>query len=216
MANLKRLITVQLTLVAALVALVPAHPEMQSSAPLGVSRKGDSAIEYIGVIEQTGPQFVAVGYLTHLKGLSTSDMFTGPVSEATARFTFSAAAEIANRAQIGATFQIAAPGVLSIYFNPNGGASFGDPTSFELGQEVATIDVRFHNVLSVIAPNLGISSGSGHGEQTAAQSFTLNGRPVQIGHRGLIHDLTLSGKGVRTEPVTPASTTEFAASSVTQ
>jgi hypothetical protein len=182
---------------------------------VGASRGSDGAIEYIGMIQQTGPQFLAIGYLTHLKGLQPSQLFTGAVSEATAKFTFSATAGITNHAQVGSTISIGAPGLLSIYFNPAGGASFATPASFTLGTLVAVINLRFFNVLSVIGPDLGVASGSAHGWQTAAQAFTLDSQSYTVGRVGLTHDLDLSGKGVRTQPVPPVSTTEFAASSVT-
>jgi len=203
-------------LAALLVALVPAAVATQSPSVLGSSRGGDSALEYIGIIQQSGPQFAAVGYLTHLKGLLPSQLFTGPVvSEATAKFTFSASAGITNHAQVGSTVSIGAPGQLSIYFNPAGGANFSTPASFAQGTLIAAINLRFFNVLSVIAPDLGVSAGSAHGWQGAVASFVLDGQTYRIGGLGLTHDLTLFGKGVRTDPSTPASTTEFAASSVT-
>jgi hypothetical protein len=46
-------------------------------------------------------------------------------------------------------------------------------------------------------------------------SFVLDGQTYRIGRLGLTHDLRLFGKGVRTNPTAPASTTEFAASSAT-
>jgi hypothetical protein len=201
--------------VALFVALVPAAAAAQSPSSLGESQGGDSALEYIGMIEQTGSQFAAIGYLTHMKGLMPSQLFTGAVSEATAKFTFSATAEIMNHAQVGSTISIGAPGQLSIYFNPAGGANFNDPASFTQGTLIAVINLRFFNVLSVIAPDLGMSSGSAHGWQETVTSFVLDGQTYRIGVQGLTHNLTLSGKGVRTNPVTPASTTEFASSSVT-
>jgi hypothetical protein len=205
----------RVALAALLVALMPAAAATQAPTVLGMSRGGDSALEYIGIIQQTGPQFAAIGYLTHVKGLLPTQLFTGPVSEATAKFTFSATAGITNHAQVGSTVSIGAPGQLSIYFNPAGGATFSDPTSFTQGTLVAVISLRFFNVLSVIAPDLGVSSGSAHGWQGAVQSFVLDGQTYRIGGQGFTHDLKLFGKGVRTVPAPPASTTEFAASSVT-
>lgn len=205
----------RVAVVALLVALLPTAASAQSPTVLGMSRGGDSALEYIGIIQQTGPQFAAIGYLTHVKGLTPSQLFIGPASEATAKFTFSATAGITNHAQVGSTVSIGAPGQLSIYFNPAGGATFSDPASFEQGTLVAVISLRFFNVLSVIATDLGISSGSAHGWQGVAESFVLDSHTYRIGGQGFTHDLKLFGKGVRTVPTPPESTTEFAASSAT-
>jgi hypothetical protein len=210
-----RFVAARWALAALLVALIPGAAAAQPPTVLGMSRGGDSALEYIGIIQQTGPQFAAIGYLTHVKGLLPSQLFIGPASEATAKFTFSAAAGITNHAQVGSTISIGAPGQLSIYFNPAGGASFSDPASFTQGTLIAVISLRFFNVLSVIGPDLGVSSGSAHGWQGAVQPFVLDGQTYSMGGHGFTHHLTLSGKGVRTVPTPPVSTTEFAASSVT-
>jgi hypothetical protein len=202
-------------LAALLIAVAAAAGAAQAQTVVGGSRGGDNGTEYIGMIQQTGPQFAAIGYLTHVKGLQPSDLFTGAASEATAKFTFSATAGITNHAQVNTTVSIGAPGQLSIYYNPAGGADFANPASFTQGTVVAVIDLRFFNVLSVIAPNLGVSSGSAHGWQTSAQSFTLNGQSYTLGRVGFTHHLTLAGLGVRTQPAPPVSTTEFAAASVT-
>jgi hypothetical protein len=208
---------IHVALAAALTVVVwQSTPATQQPRTVGVSQRGSSAIEYIGMIEQVGPSFQATGYLTNVEGLQPSALFDGLPSESTARFTFSASAVIVNHTQVGATVQIGAPGQLSVYFNPTGGASFSDPASFAVGTEIAKLDVRFHNVLSVIAPNLGMSSGTAHGTQTAATAFSLHGTTLRLGHANLVHRFTLFGKGVRTDPATPASTTEFAASSITQ
>lgn len=202
-------------LAALLVILLSAAAAAQTPTVLGLSRGGDSAVEYIGIIRQTGPQFGAIGYLTHVKGLQPNQLFIGPVSEATAKFTFVASATITNHAQVGSTISIGAPGELSIYYNPAGGADFGNPASFMQGTRVAVISLRFFNVLSVIAPDLGVSSGTAHGWQGTVQSFVLDGQTYALGGQGFTHDLKLAGKGVRTVPTPPESTTEFAASSVT-
>jgi hypothetical protein len=202
-------------LAAVVVALLPAVVAGQPPTVVGLSRGGGSALEYIGIIQQTGPQFAAIGYLTHVRGLVPGALFSGPASEATAKFTFSATAGIANHAQVGSTVSIGAPGQLSIYYNPAGGADFNVPASFTQGTLIAVINVRFFNVLSVIAPDLGVAAGSAHGWQGTAAAFALDGQTYRIGSPGITHHLDLFGKGVRTQPSPPVSTTEFAASSVT-
>ena len=50
----------------------------QSSSVVGTAAQGVSAVEYIGVIQQTGPEFTTVGYLTYVNGLNPADLYTDP------------------------------------------------------------------------------------------------------------------------------------------
>ncbi len=184
---------------------------------VGLSDKGGNASEYIGVIQQVGPAFTAVGYLTHVQGVNPADLFTDPVvrNAATARLTFTSNATAVSNSNVGSVTQIGAVGTLKIYFNALGGADFSNAASFAAGDEVASFDARFQNILAVIAPNTGVASATVDATQTAAQSFTLNGQPLRFGHPRLVQHMSLSGKGTRTQVDPPVSTTEFAASAVT-
>jgi len=188
-----------------------------SQGVIGVSEKGGNGSEYIGVIQQVGPTFTAVGYLTHVRGVNAADLFTDPSirNAATARLTFTSNAAAVSNSNVGSVTQISAVGTLKIYFNALGGADFADALSFAAGDEVASFDARFQNILSVIAPNTGVASATVDAVQTAARSFTLNGRLLKFGHPQLVQHMTLSGKGARVQVDPPISTTEFAASAVT-
>jgi hypothetical protein len=168
-------------------------------------------------IQQNGPEFSAVGYLTYVNGLNPADLYTDPNAPgaSTARFTFSASAILESRAQVGAVTQLSAVGTLAIYFNEVGGASFDDPSSFASGKEIATFDARLSNTLVVIAPNQGVSSGTADTKQQTTQGFVLRNKRLQFGHPQLIQRLTLSGGATRSQVQPPVSITEFAASAVT-
>lgn len=208
-----------IALITSVIALADGTPAAADDGRrVGTSQHGASAIEYIGVIEQVGPAFTAVGFLTHVDGIHPADLFTDPTAPGalTARFTFSAVAGIASHAQVGSVTQIAAPGILRIFFNEAGGADFGNPASFSAGIEVATLDVRFHNILTVIAPNQGVAAGTADAVQTAARSFNLGGRKLRFGHPQLVERLTFFGGATRSQAEPPHSTTQFAGSGVTR
>jgi len=182
---------------------------------VGMSEKDTTAVEYIGVIQQDGADFLAVGYLTHVNGLDQADLFTDPAAPdaSTARFTFSGSAGLASRANVGTVTELVVVGTLTIYFNEYGGASFDDAYSFSSGLEIAAFDTRFHNVLSVIAPNEGVSTATADLVQNTANQFDLDGRPFRFGHPQLEQRLTLSGRATRSQADPPVSVTEFAATS---
>jgi hypothetical protein len=184
---------------------------------VGTAAQGVSAVEYIGVIQQTGPEFTTVGYLTYVNGLNPADLYTDPNAPgaSTARFTFSGSAILESRAQVGAVTQLSAVGPLTIYFNESGGATFDDPSSFASGIEIATFDTRISNILVVIAPNQGVSSATSDAKQQTARRFMLNGKRLQFGHPQLIQRVTLFGGATRSQAIPPVSITEFAASGVT-
>ena len=190
----------------------------QSSSVVGTAAQGVSAVEYIGVIQQTGPEFTTVGYLTYVNGLNPADLYTDPNNPgaSTARFTFSGSASLASHANVGAVTQLSAVGPLTIYFNADGAkADFADPDSFALGTEIATFDTRVSNILVVIAPNQGVSSAISDAKQQTAKRFVLNGKRLQFGHPQLIQRVTLFGGATRSQAIPPVSITEFAASGVT-
>jgi hypothetical protein len=207
-----------MTLLVALVTFWQGSPAAaESSSVVGTAAKGVSAVEYIGVIQQNGPNFSTVGYLTYVNGLSPADLYTDPNNRgaSTARFTFSGSAILESRANVGAVTQLSAVGPLAIYFNEFGGASFDDPSSFASGTEIATFDTRISNILVVIAPNQGVSSAASDAKQQTAHRFVLNGKRLQFGHPQLIQRVTLSGGATRSQAEPPVSITEFAAYGVT-
>jgi hypothetical protein len=185
---------------------------------VGVSQQGGNASEYIGVIQQDGPSFTAVGYLTHVQGIDPAALFTDPAirTAATARFTFTSSAVAVSNSNVGAVTQIGAVGTLNVFFNATGGADFATPGSFEEGTEIAALDARFHNILSVIAPNTGIADATVETTQRTARAFDLDGRQLRFGHPQLRQRMTLSGKATRSQVAPPVSTTEFAAAAVSE
>jgi hypothetical protein len=85
-------------------------------------------------------QLMDVGYFLHLSGVR-GPLFTGEKSEATAVLTFHSepfGAEGITNGNI--SIGLDAVGRFSVYYNPEGGATFEDPASFSRGQCVATFE----------------------------------------------------------------------------
>jgi hypothetical protein len=183
---------------------------------LGVVPPNRNAFEFAGRIEQDGTRLTSYGYVTYLAGANDALLFTTPLTrtEATARLTFSGTAMLTGRSVISNIFTINATGEPKFYFHANGGASFDNPASFAQGPSVATQQVRFHNILTVIAPNTGISSGIGELTQTAAGQFTHAGQSYTFGRSGVQGRASFSAFGIRTEPAIPLAVLAMAGDSV--
>ena len=120
-----------------------------------------------------------LGYFLHLEGVSGS-LFHGAVGEGTARLTFRSqpfsASTVANGdVEIGLDTR----GEFSVYFNPEGGASFADPDSFSRGLCVATFRrtsvVMGETLSSTALGGFAISMNVFSAELVASVSFEIDG-----------------------------------------
>ena len=57
--------------------------------------------------------------------------------------------------------------------------------------------IRYQNILSVQAPNQGVSTGIGEFVQETAYPFTLGGSAYQFGQPGLVERMTTFGEAAR-------------------
>src|SRR6185437_13226890 len=149
-------------------------------------------------------------YLTRMHGLGHGDLFrAGDASEATARFTFFSNVQVNARFIRGALVSVDGVGNLTFFLDPSG-ADFAAPTSFSDGKPIATFAAHFHNLLTVIAPNQGISTIAGELTQRRASTFSLGGRRTRFGRSGLQLHLTVSGPSTRTADTPPTAFFEVA------
>jgi hypothetical protein len=176
----------------------------QSSNEVG-SAVGENAFELVGQTIQQGNDFIGYGYLTHISGLSDDQLFTSADnrSEATARFTYHATAQLTARSVISSVFVLNSVGTLDIYFNATPHGDFFNEASFKDGTQISTSTIRWHNILSVQAPNRGIATGTADMTQKTSSAFTLGDQQYQLGRPGLLTRLTTTGTGVRSEPTAP-------------
>jgi hypothetical protein len=177
---------------------------------LGEPRDGTAAAEVVGHLNQIGDAITGYGYLTRIHGLRQADLFRGPgATEATARFTFFSKVHVNARFIRGALVSVDGVGTVTFFLGADG-ADFAKPATFSDGTAIARFAAHFHNLLSVIAPNQGISTIAGELTQRQARTFSFRGRRTRFGHRGLRLHLSVAGPSTRTAPSPPTATFEVA------
>jgi hypothetical protein len=182
----------------------------------------------IGKVAQVGVHLTAVGYLTSLRGLKDSQLFTvargtdfrdpNSSDEGQARFTFHSETEIGSLSATGrpggapgdlGTIVANADGALGIYFRAGGGADFDDPGSFKQGKQVAAFSCAFQDNLTLQPPDfltLASVALGGSLTQTVARTFAIAGKQSQISTVGAQRGLAATGWGELTDPDEPRST----------
>ena len=95
-------------------------------------------------------------------------------------------------------------GTLTFFLDPNG-ADFANPATFSDGTAIAKFDAHFHNLLTVVLPNQGISTIAGELTQRQPRTFSLEGRRTRFGHQGLRLHLSVAGPSQRTAPSQPTA-----------
>ena len=83
--------------VSAILALAAVAEAAGAPTPVAVGKGGQTAYEFVGQVDQQGGSFTYYGYVTYVRGLEDPELFTIPgvdQSEATARFTFYASAQM--------------------------------------------------------------------------------------------------------------------------
>lgn len=190
----------------------PGNVVAQPAAGEVGSATGQNALEVVGQSNQNGATFTGFGYLTHISGLSDDLLFTDPAnrSEATAKFTYYGTAQLSARSVISTVHSVVSFGNTAIYFDEHPNRNFNNPDSFKTGAQIATYTVRYQDILRVIAPNQGLSAGTGDHVQRTVTGFTLGGQQYRLGRPGLMERMSFAGQAVRTEPNAPQAV-EFGA-----
>jgi hypothetical protein len=167
-----------------------------------------NAIEVIGTIVQEGLRQTGFGWLTHVAGLDAEDLFTDPARRGpeTARLRWHAVVDVTARDMLPNLFSARGAGPLRIYFARNGGAQADRPDTFAAGQLVARYSGRFHNVLTVVAPDQAVTEITAELAQREARAFEVGGARRRLGRAGTLLRLTASGPGTRSEPTIPRAT----------
>jgi hypothetical protein len=183
---------------------------------IGAGAIGQHTFEFIGKIDQNGSDFTSYGYITYMRTLPASALFTDAAhpSESTARFTYYAPGKLIARSVLGTLFDLASTGTMTIYASAAGGAAFANPVSFRHGTVVAVLTTRQQSIVNVQAPNQGILTLMGEASQQTVQSFTLLGGTYRMGHVGLQAQLTAVGQGTRMEPTAPRASFNVAGAAI--
>jgi hypothetical protein len=215
--------SVRIRLVGAILALVLLISGCGSSehAGLGLPGAGQTGFTFMGRIDQNGPSFSFYGYLTSLDGLDDAQLFAAGTSpaernEASALFTFHGTSELTSRSILVSLFSVEAEGGMSIFYAANPvGATFGEPTSFAQGTLIASMNLDIRNLITVIAPNTGLSTAQGTLTQTDHEEFEVGDDDKSFGADDAVWRLTATGLGNRLEPETPIAVINVAGEAVT-
>jgi hypothetical protein len=142
-----------------------------------------------------GPKSVQLlGFLTEVIGLDAEALFTGgPVSEETARFTYTATVPNPSTASKADVTEIAGIGSLQIFLDDDGGAAWGDPASFADGQLVAEFSLGLHDTVHRQAPGIGVVVGDEVLRQISGGEFSLDGGRFRFGGPDIAQRLRYTG-----------------------
>ena len=173
----------------------------------GIAPSPANAVEFRARFVQTGSSgedFAAYGYLTRAEGTSGSDLFAGTTHDVTtALFTAYASGKLTQRVLDKSVHALDIEGALTIYQRITAGASFGLPSSFQVGLPVARFDLTLQDILTVFVPGRGIPTLTGGMRQTLADRL-LVGPPVgrRFGRMGSRARFFATGVGDLVDPVT--------------
>jgi hypothetical protein len=193
----------------AFVLMISGVQAQDSPTEIGVAHDGQSAIEFIGRIDQSVFDLTSYGYITYLGGLSGDLLFAEGTpamfrDETAARFTFMATGTAFGRSNYENIFAATTSATFNIYYNETPvGPTFDDPETFAAGTLVASFEGRLYSMLNVQEPNIGVLLVHSDTTQTAAVPFTLNSQSYRLGHTDRIARFTLFGQGFRssTDPL---------------
>lgn len=220
---------IALSVVFALLVLVltaPSAPAGTSAKTVAVGAPGETAFELMTKVDQTDQNFTIYGYLTHVRGLVDSRLFTNAgidQSEATSRITFFAKTKMTSRVSVqnplAVLFSVASAGRGIFYLNKSGGASLDDPASFRRGKRIGSVFIRVHNVINVqgVGPQgpTAISLASVGLTHTKANTFRLGGKRYRFGTKNSKQRIVASGQGVLVDPVQTVATLFLAGTATT-
>lgn len=158
-------------------------------------------LNFVGQFLSTATGSDQFGYLSKIEGIS--NVFNSPTvkNETTAMFTFANHAVNVQVVNNGPLRAVSRKGTTTIYYHPQGGANFADPSSFEAG---IPIQVSEYDQLVMIDPSVSFPFLTTHlNTITSTNSFVLNGELLRLGREHdewRTHYLALQNVG--TSPVT--------------
>jgi len=186
-------------------ASVPARSEADSGGPaVSLGEPGMTTVEFRGRVIQSGSSgqsFTSFGYLIRASHADDSGLFDGmPLSEATALLTAYAAGDLRARTVDMSVHALDIVGTMTVYQREQPGASFNDPSSFQVGTPVARYDMTLQDVLTVFATDTGLPTLTGDMLQTAAHALSGPLAGQTFGRRGTRLRFFATGLGHRTDP----------------
>jgi hypothetical protein len=154
-----------------------------------------------------------VGYFLRLQGIE-GELFQGAPSETTAHFTFAAKPFLSTKILNGdVSLSLDADGDFSVYLNITPGtATFSDPQSFALGEEIATfrrVGVVMGSTIEAAGGGSPVASNVFTAKLVSSKEFEFGGRRYNL-KRLLPHGVTQWGTAsMQTTAVPPAYESAF-------
>jgi hypothetical protein len=171
-------------------------------------------VEFRGRVTQSGDHgesFTSYGYLIRASNASDSGLFAGtPPSEQTALLTAYATGGLQARVTDMSVHSLDIVGTMTIYQRSQPGASFGDPSSFQVGTPVASYDMTLQDVLTVFLPGQGLPTLTGDMVQTAVGTLAGPLAGQRFGRPGARLRFFATGLGALTDATRPNSQLEIA------
>src|SRR4051794_17732949 len=130
---------------------------------VGVTREPREAVGVIGTILQDADRLTGFGYVTHVAGMTPTELFTTPATRgaAAARLRWHAEVVVSTIDVMPQLFDGTGAGRLRIFFSPTGGAVDGQPDTFATGTLVARYTGTFRNIQIVYAPDHAVTEITG-------------------------------------------------------
>ena len=172
--------------------------------PVSLGANGTTAVEFRGRVTQSGSSgesFTSYGYLIRASNAADSGLFAGtPPSEATALLTAYAIGVLQARTVDTSVHSLDIVGTMTIYQRSQPGASFDDPSSFQVGTPVASYNMTLQDVLTVFATDTGLPTLTGDMLQTAADKLSGPLAGQMFGRPGARLRFFATGLGHKTDP----------------
>lgn len=145
---------------------------------IGEDRPG---LNFVGQYINSGTNSHQFGYLSRIQGIANVFNSSTVQDESTAMFTFSTYASNVQVVNNGPLRAVNRTGTTTIYYHPEGGASFSDPSSFEAGIAIQLSDYDQQVLLN---PSVPFPFTTTHlNTITSTQSFVLGGELVRLGRQ---------------------------------
>jgi hypothetical protein len=194
-------------------ASIPAQADATAggqAVSLGVS--GTTTVEFRGRVTQSGDSFISYGYLIRASNAGDNALFADPAtpSDTTALLTAYATGDLQARVTDMSVHALDIVGTMTIYQRSQPGASFDDPSSFQVGTAVASYDMTLQDVLTVFLPGQGLPTLTGDMLQTAAATLSGPLAGQKFGRQGARLRFFATGLGALTDPTPPNSKLEIA------
>ena len=213
----RRMMTASAAVAGVGLATIPAQAEAATGGQaVSLGPPGTTTVEFRGRVTQSGSSgqsFTSYGYLIRASNAAQGDLFADTsLSESTALLTAYATGDLQARTVDMAVHSLDIVGTMTVYQRSQPGASFSDPSSFQVGTPVASYDMTLQDVLTVFAPGQGLPTLTGDMVQTAAAKLSGPLAGQMFGRGGARLRFFATGHGILTDPnpIAPHSQLEIA------